>query len=673
MSAAATTSAALGTKAAANQPPKVSAWKNLRGLFPYLRRYKGGIALGLFALALMGVVGNVVPLATGIIIDVLAGSSRPFSNGATGVGALAGSWLSRAVPFYAPYSRHTLGIYCLLLVGFIALKGILSFSTRWILIGVSRDIEFDIRNDLLDQLLVLEPEFYVRNRTGELMSRATNDLNAVRMVLGPGIMYSATTLVTMLMAIFLMFKLSPSLTLWVLLPVPIVAVVVRHFGKVIHELYEKIQASLAALSVKVQENLSGVRVIRAYAQEDAQIRAFDEPNREYVARNVKLIRTWSMFMPSLQALIGTTFLIVLWKGGFLFLRNQLTLGGLVSFSNFLTLLVWPMIALGWVTNIFQRGAASMGRLTYILNALPNIDDRGAKIPADKELQGEIEFRDLTFTYPTTLSGDGNAGAAASNGTSATKAPSSKAIAGNGAGASVSANSSHPTLSNINLTIPAGSTVAIIGPTGSGKTTLAALVARLWEAPAGELLIDGRPIREWPLETLRRAIGYVPQDTYLFGDTLGENIAFGLPQYDAERVREASEVASLEGDIEDFTEKYETVVGERGITLSGGQKQRTAIARALVRDPRILILDDSLSAVDTQTEERILSRLRGIMEGRTTILISHRTSTVQDADQIVVLRDGQIIERGKHEDLLARGGYYADLYQKQLLEEELERA
>ncbi|MDQ1408314.1 MAG: ATP-binding cassette, subfamily multidrug efflux pump, partial [Acidobacteriaceae bacterium] len=655
MSAAATTSAALSTKAAANEPPKASAWKNLRGLFPYLRRYKGGLTLGLVALALMGVVGNVVPLATGIIIDVLAGSARPFSNGASGVGALAGSWLSRAVPFYAPYSRHTLGIYCLLLVGFIALKGILSFSTRWILIGVSRDIEFDIRNDLLDRLLVLEPEFYVRNRTGELMSRATNDLNAVRMVLGPGIMYSATTLVTMLMAIFLMFKLSPSLTLWVLLPVPIVALVVRHFGKVIHELYEKIQASLAALSVKVQENLSGVRVIRAYAQEDAQIGAFDEPNREYVARNVKLIRTWSMFMPSLQALIGTTFLIVLWKGGFLFLRNQLSLGGLVSFSNFLTLLVWPMIALGWVTNIFQRGAASMGRLTYILNAQPRIDDRDAKVPVDKEPQGEIEFRNLTFTYPTTLSGDGNAGTASGNGASAHKLPSSKGIAGNGTGAS--ANSSHPILSNINLRIPAGSTLAIIGPTGSGKTTLAALVARLWDAPNGELLIDGRPIREWPLETLRRAIGYVPQDTYLFGDTLGENIAFGLPQYDAERVREAAEVASLEGDIEDFTEKYETVVGERGITLSGGQKQRTAIARALVRDPRILILDDSLSAVDTQTEERILSRLRGIMAGRTTILISHRTSTVQDADQIVVLRDGQIVERGKHEDLLARGGYY----------------
>jgi ATP-binding cassette subfamily B multidrug efflux pump len=670
MSAAATTSAALGTKAAAGQPPKVSAWKNLRGLFPYLRRYPGGLTLGLLATVLMGIIGNVVPLATGIIIDVLAGSPRPFSNGVV-VGALKANWLSTMIPFYQPSSLHTLGIYCLLLIGLIAIKGVLSFAARWILIGVSRDIEFDIRNDLLDRLLVLEPEFYVRNRTGELMSRATNDLNQVRMVLGPGIMYSATTLVTMLVAVVLMFKLSPSLTMWVLLPVPVVAVVVRHFGKVIHELYEKIQASLAAVSVKVQENLSGVRVIRAYAQEDSQIRAFDEPNREYVARNVELIRTWSMFMPSLTALIGTTFLIVLWKGGFLFLRNELSLGALVAFSNFLTILVWPMIALGWVTNIFQRGAASMGRLTYILNAQPNIDDRGAKVPADKELRGEIEFRDLSFTYPTMLSGDGNAGPVASNGASANKAPSSRAVAGNGTAAGAGFN--HPILQNINLTVPAGSTLAIVGPTGSGKTTLAALVARLWEAPNGALLVDGRPIREWPLETLRRAIGYVPQDTYLFGDTLGENIAFGLPQYDAERVREAAEVASLEGDIEDFSDKYETVVGERGITLSGGQKQRAAIARALVRDPRILILDDSLSAVDTQTEERILSRLRGIMAGRTTILISHRTSTVQDADQIVVLRDGQIIERGKHDDLLARGGYYADLYHKQLLEEELERA
>jgi ATP-binding cassette subfamily B multidrug efflux pump len=649
MSAAATT---VNATAAAKKPPRSSAWKDLLGLGPYLKRYTGGITLGLIALALMGIVGSLIPLATGVITDTLAGSPQAFShtNSPSAAAVKASSWLSRAIPFYAPHSRHTLGIYCIILIVCVLLKGFLSFSTRWILIGVSRDIEFDLRNDLLKRLLVLEPEFYVRNRTGELMSRATNDLNAVRMVLGPGIMYSATTIVTMLLAIVIMVKLSASLTLWVLLPVPVVAIAVRHFGKVIHELYEKIQASLATLSAKVQENLAGVRVIRAYAQEEAEIRGFDEPNREYVARNVKLIRTWSMFMPSLQALIGTTFLIVLWLGGFQLLRGELSLGGLVSFYTFLNLLVWPMIALGWVTNIFQRGAASMGRLNYILAAEPQIDDRAAKISVTTELQGEIEFRDLTFSYPTTLSGNGTNGL------------------GNARGGQ-----SHPVLRDINLRVPAGSTLAIVGPTGSGKTTLAALVARLWDAPPGQVLIDGHEIREWPLQTLRRAIGYVPQDTYLFSETVGGNIAFGLPNYDEERVREAAAVASLEGDIADFGAKYDTVVGERGITLSGGQKQRTAIARAIVRDPRILILDDSLSAVDTQTEERILHGLRDIMRGRTTILISHRTSTVRDADQIVVLRDGRITECGTHDELLAHRGYYADLYQKQLLEEELERA
>jgi ATP-binding cassette subfamily B protein len=642
----------VASPAEAKKTAKTTAGKNLLGLVPYLGRYKSAIAWGLLTLALMGIVGSLIPLATGVITDTLAGSPQPFghTNAVPTTTIAAGSWLGRMIPYYAPRSRHTLGIYCLILIVCVLVKGYLSFSTRWILIGVSRDIEFDLRNDLLKRLLVLEPEFYVRNRTGELMSRATNDLNAVRMVLGPGIMYTATTIVTMVLAIGIMLKLSPSLTMWVLLPVPIVALAVRHFGKVIHDLYEKIQASLATLSAKVQENLSGVRVVRAYAQEDAEIRGFDEPNREYVARNVKLIRTWSMFMPSLQALIGTTFLIVLWMGGFQFLRGDLSLGGLVSFYTFLNLLVWPMIALGWVTNIFQRGAASMGRLTYILHAQPQIDDRAAKVSATSQPDGEIEFRHLTFTYPTTLSGNGANGSGTSNGSGA-----------------------HPVLSDVDLRIPAGSTLAIVGPTGSGKTTLAALVARLWEAPDGEVLIDGRPIREWPLETLRRSIGYVPQDTYLFGETIGGNIAFGLPQYDAQRIKEAAEIASLHTDVEAFPAKYDTVVGERGITLSGGQKQRTAIARAVVRDPRILILDDSLSSVDTQTEEQILGRLRGIMRGRTTILISHRTSTVRDADQIIVLRDGKITERGTHDELLAREGYYADLYQKQLLEEELERA
>src|ERR1700676_750292 len=626
-----------------------SSARNLLGLMPYLGRYRPAIAWGMLALAVTSIIGNIIPLATGVMTDILAGSAHPFQTN-TQAQALAGGWLSRSIPFYAPHSRHALGIYCLILLVCVLLKGLMSFTTRWVLIGVSRDIEFDLRADLLDRLLLMEPEFYVRNRTGELMSRATNDLNNVRMVLGPGIMYTGQTLVTMLVAIAVMARLSPSLTLWVLLPVPVVFVAVRHFGKVIHDLYEMIQASLATLSAKVQENLSGVRVIRAYAQEEAEIRGFDEPNREYVTSNIKLIRTWSMFMPSLQALIGTSFLIVLWQGGHQLLRGQISLGALIAFYSYLGLLVWPMIALGWVTNIFQRGAASMGRLNYILRAQPQIDDRHAAVPPGTSPKGEIEFRNLTFTYPTNRAGNGPGERANSNGGSA-----------------------HPVLREINLNIPAGSTLAIVGPTGSGKTTLAALVARLWEAPDGEVLIDGRPIREWPLETLRKSIGYIPQDTYLFSETLGENIAFGLPDYDLSKVRAAAEVANLDGDIAGFTHKYETVVGERGITLSCGQKQRTALARALAREPRILILDDSLSSVDTQTEERILSRLRGIMQDRTTILISHRTSTVRDADQIVVLRDGCISERGTHDELLEREGYYADLYRKQLLEEELERA
>jgi len=642
-----------GGGSTAKMATKASAWSNLRGLVPYLARYKSAIAFGLLTLLLMGLIGNVVPLTTGIITDSLAGSPRPFLHSeqvGRGAGPVWGAdWLSSLVPYYEPHSPRTLAIYCLILIACIALKGVMSFATRWTLIGISRDIEFDIRNDLLDRLLVMEPEFYVRNRTGELMSRATNDLNAVRMVLGPGIMYSGTTLVTMVLAIGLMLKLSPSLTLWVLLPVPVVAVAVWYFGQVIHQLYEKIQASLATLSAKVQENLSGVRVIRAYAQEDAEMRGFDAPNREYVARNVQLIRTWSMFMPSLTAMIGTTFLIVLWQGGYRLLHGQMSLGTLITFNTYLNFLVWPMIALGWVTNIFQRGAASMGRLNYILTAKPQIDDRGARIKNGTRIAGDIEFRNLTFTYPTTMATNGTSGA---NGNGTEK----RAV-----------------LRNVNLKIPAGSTLAIVGPTGSGKTTLAALVARLWEAPEGEIMIDGRPIRDWPLETLRRAIGYVPQDTYLFSETVNENIAFGLDKHEPQQVLEAAEIACLDAEVQDFAGRYDTMVGERGITLSGGQKQRSAIARAVVRDPRILILDDSLSAVDTQTEEKILSRLRGVMRGRTTILIAHRTSTVRDADQIVVLKEGSIIECGTHEELLERGGYYADLYQKQLLEEELERA
>jgi ATP-binding cassette subfamily B protein len=607
-------------------------------------------ALGLFTDALMAIVGAMPQLVIGIITDCLKGSPRPLST----LSGTPRELLHPLFSLYAPLDRHALGLYCLIIMAAMLAKGLLSFWTRWILIGVSREIEFDLRNDLLARLIKLEPEFYARNRTGDLMSRATNDLNNVRMVLGPGIMYTATTIATMSMAIFFMAELSPSLTLWVLLPVPLVAISVRYFGQVIHRLSERIQVALGVLSTKAQENLTGVRVIRAYVQEKPEVASFDKANREYVQQNIQLIGTMSIFFPALTALIGLTVVVLLGMGGMQVVDGRISLGTFSAFYVFLIQLIFPMIALGWVTNIFQRGAASMGRLNYILHAEPNICDEApspARAPGrdgnragagsaepDSVIRGEIEFRHLTFAYPA--SGNG---------------------AGNG-----------PVLRDISLHIPAGSTLAIVGPTGSGKSTLAALIARLWEAPPGTLLIDGRSIREYPLEALRRSIGYVPQDTFLFSETIRENIAFGVEDLSEEQIMEAAEIASISGEIQGFPHRFETMVGERGITLSGGQKQRTSLARAILRKPRILILDDALSSVDTDTEERILRQLRHVMRQRTTILVAHRISTVKGADRIVVLRGGEIIERGTHDELLALGGYYADLYQKQLLEEELER-
>ncbi len=391
-----------------------------------------------------------------------------------------------------------------------------------------------------------------------------------------------------------------------------------------------------------------MRVVRAYVQEEAEIRGFDQPNREYIDRNLRLIYFWSLFMPLLQMLVGLTFVLVLWQGGGQVILSRITLGELIAFYTFMTRLIFPMVALGFVTNIFQRGGASMGRLNYILDSEPKINNAAVVPGRTAELRGEIEFRNLTFTYPTArndMEGTNGNGTAAAN---------------------------KPVLRDISLHVPAGSILAIVGPTGSGKSTLAALIARLWDVSPGMLLIDRQPIQEWPLETLRRAVGYVPQDTFLFSETLRENIAFGVESATDQQIHDAAEVASIAAEIGEFPAKFDTMVGERGITLSGGQKQRSAIARAVIRDPKILILDDSLSSVDTGTEERILRRLESILRQRTTILISHRVSTVQHADQIVVLRDGRIVERGTHAELLERGGYYADLYQKQLLEEELER-
>ena len=583
--------------------------KSLRPLIPYFSKYRRSYLLGTVCVFLTNGIWILFPQVIRRAVDDL-------NLGVT---------------------RHKLVTYALILLAVAAGKGIFQFLTRWVVIGVSREIEFDLRNDLFRHLEGLSYSYYQRTRTGDIMARATNDLNAVRMLLGPAIMYSANTIVFTAGALAFMLSISPKLTLYAFLPLPIVSITIQHFGRKIHERFERIQAMFSDISARAQENFSGVRVVRAYVQEEAEIAAFETANQEYIKRSLKLVRLMGMLWPTLETMLGLAIVLVLWLGGREVISHRMSVGEFVAFNTYMVQLTWPIIALGWVINIFQRGTASMRRINEILVEKPEIrDSEEVEVKSSTsetlvatQIRGEIEFRHLNFSYNST-----------------------------------------PVLRDINLRIPAGSSLAIVGPTGSGKTTLVSLIPRIYDAEPGSVLIDGIPIREYPLATLRRNLGFVPQETFLFSETVRENIAFGKEDSTDEDVRSAARAASIAEDIEGFPEQYKTLVGERGITLSGGQKQRTAIARAIIRNPRILILDDALSSVDTHTEDKILNHLREIMQGRTTIFISHRVSTVRNADRIAVLHAGRIVELGTHDELVAKDGYYTDLYNKQLLEEEL---
>ncbi len=575
----------------------------LKSAWPYLWKYRRGMALGTGALLVNDLMKAALPLAIRGGVDSL----------------LKGFRLSLVFEFAA------------LVVLLSVVKGVFQYWMRVILIGLSRDIEFDLRNDLFSHIVTLSQDFYAKYRTGDIMARATNDLNAVRMMLGPGIMYFTETFFTAVFLIGVMWRVDWRLTLFCLIPAPLVSAAVILFGRRIHDRFETIQRMFSDISSRVQENLSGVRVIRAYAQEQPEIRKFELLNQDYVVQNIGLARLSALFMPLLQALIGIGFLIVLLAGGYQLLAHRISLGSFVLFNTYMGMLIWPMIALGWVVNLMQRGTASWGRIMELMHEQPGIRRRESKEYQEyKEVSGEIRFDGVEMKYP--------AGYA---------------------------------LKNITLEIPAGATVAIVGHTGSGKSTLVSLIPRLMDPTRGAVFLDGIDLRDFDPEWLRRQIGFVPQETFLFSATLAENIAWGVDNATEDDIARAAELAGLAPDIASFPEGYGTIIGERGITLSGGQKQRVAIARAILRDPKILILDDALASVDTLTEERILQGLDDVMRGRTTILISHRVSTVQNASQIFVIEHGVVAEQGTHAELILSGGYYADLYQKQLLEEELE--
>ncbi len=583
--------------------------KPLLRLLPFLARYKRTLIWGFITVIMSNIFTVAQPFIVGRAIDTLKAGLELRKIDSAGILLYAG-----------------------IVIGCSLIAGAFTFLTRQTIIVNSRHVEYDLRNAFLEHIQKLPLAFFQRTPTGDLMALATNDISAVRNVLGPGIMYPTDTLMTFLMVLVVMLSLDWRLTLLSLIPLPFVSYAVYRLGKLVHVKFEERQKQYSELTTRAQENLSGIRVIKAYVREEFEIARFRSMSWDYLKKNLVLARVQSIMWPLMFLLVGFSIVITMYVGGLQVISGVLTIGTLTAFFGYLIMLIWPMIAFGWVVNILQQGAASMARLARIFDTKPDITD-GTLVRWDhKELNGAVEFRDVVFAYPGTT---------------------------------------QPALKGISLSIPAGTTLAIVGYTGSGKTSLVNLLPRLYDVTSGSVLIDGIDVRHFPLDVLRRNIGCVPQETFLFSESIAENIRYGSKEANDDRLAHAADVAQIAKDVGGFPKGFETVLGERGITLSGGQKQRTSIARAVIRNPKILILDDALSSIDTYTEEEILQRLRNVMRGRTSIIISHRVSTVKDADKIIVLNEGKIVEEGTHDELVALGGIYGELHRKQLLEEQLE--